>query len=324
MRRIGILNTWIGSKNIGDHIIMDSCKKAILKNFRNDFYLEVPTHLSLIDKEFVIIKDLNYIFICGTNLLSSKMNIRSRKSQWKIGIKFLYFIWKNKINNIILLGVGWSSYTKQESFLGKLFWRVVLSKNYTHSVRDEYTKEKLKKIGITNVINTGCPTTWELTNELCEKIPKNKSEKVIVTLTDYNKDYEKDRKMFEILKDNYKEIFIWPQSFEDIDYIKNLLDKDFNYKLLAPNLETYDNFLDNYKCDYIGTRLHGGIRALQKGKRVIIIGIDNRALEMKEINLPILNRNNIEQLNEMINNEKKLNLKLHSKEITKWNSQFNN
>ena len=30
-KKIGIFNTWIGSDNIGDAIIMDSCKKIISK-----------------------------------------------------------------------------------------------------------------------------------------------------------------------------------------------------------------------------------------------------------------------------------------------------
>lgn len=322
--KIGIFNTWIGSDNIGDAIIMDCCKKMLLKEFKNDFYVEIPTHLSLYDKEFYIFNDLKYVFVCGTNLLSNKMNIRSRKNQWHIGIKFLYYIWKNKIDNIILLGVGWNNYSIKENFMGKLFLKTILSKKFIHSVRDEYTRDKLKNMGIENVINTGCPTTWDLTENYSQNIATEKSDTVVVTVTDYNRDYIKDKKMFDILEKNYNKIVIFPQSFADIDYVEELIGKtDKNkYEWLAPNLESYDEFLNNNSCDYVGTRLHGGIRALQKLKRTFIIGIDNRALEMKEINLPIINRENIEILEEKINKDERLNLKINAKKIMEWKNQF--
>lgn len=322
--KIGIFNTWIGSDNIGDAIIMDCCKRMLLKEFKNDFYVEIPTHLSLYNKEFYIFNDLKYVFVCGTNLLSNKMNIRSRKNQWHIGIKFLYYIWKNKIDNIILLGVGWNNYSIKENFMGKLFWKTILSKKFIHSVRDEYTRDKLKNMGIENVINTGCPTTWDLTKNYSQNIATEKSDTVVVTVTDYNRDYIKDKKMFDILEKNYNKIVIFPQSFADIDYVEELIGKtDKNkYEWLAPNLESYDEFLNNNSCDYVGTRLHGGIRALQKLKRTFIIGIDNRALEMKEINLPIINRENIEILEEKINKDERLNLKINVKKIMEWKNQF--
>ena len=322
--KIGIFNTWIGSDNIGDAIIMDCCKRMLLKEFKNDFYVEIPTHLSLYNKEFYIFNDLKYVFVCGTNLLSNKMNIRSRKNQWHIGIKFLYYIWKNKIDNIILLGVGWNNYSIKENFMGKLFWKTILSKKFIHSVRDEYTRDKLKNMGIENVINTGCPTTWDLTENYSQNIATEKSDTVVVTVTDYNRDYIKDKKMFDILEKNYNKIVIFPQSFADIDYVEELIGKtDKNkYEWLAPNLESYDEFLNNNSCDYVGTRLHGGIRALQKLKRTFIIGIDNRALEMKEINLPIINRENIEILEEKINKDERLNLKINIKKIMEWKNQF--
>ena len=65
--------------------------------------------------------------------------------------------------------------------------KILLSKTYLHSVRDEYTKDMLERIGIKNVINTGCPTMWSLTEEHCKQIPIKKSNSVVFTITDYNK-----------------------------------------------------------------------------------------------------------------------------------------
>ena len=52
---------------------------------------------------------------------------------------------------------------------------------------------------------------------------------------------------------------------------------------MSPTLEAFDNLLESeIDLDYIGTRLHAGIRAIQKKRRSIIIGVDNRALEMQK------------------------------------------
>ena len=43
-------------------------------------------------------------------------------------------------------------------------------KKYIHSVRDSFSEQMLNSMGITNVINTGCPTMWGITKELCQDI----------------------------------------------------------------------------------------------------------------------------------------------------------
>ena len=43
---------------------------------------------------------------------------------------------------------------------------------------------------------------------------------------------------------------------------------------------------------------------------------------MKEIDLPIINRENIEELEEKINANEKLNLKINIEKIEKWKQQF--
>ena len=60
-------------------------------------------------------------------------------------------------------------------------------------------------------------------------------------------------------------------------------------------MQGYDSFLENTKnIDYVGTRLHGGMRALQHEKRTIILGIDNRAIELnKDYNIPVIEQKNL-------------------------------
>ncbi|AVQ17668.1 hypothetical protein [Fusobacterium mortiferum] len=88
-------------------------------------------------------------------------------------------------------------------------------------------------------------------------------------------------------------------------------------------METYEDFLQSNECDFIGTRLHGGIKALQNKKRTIIIGIDNRAIEMSEIGLPVIKRENIEKdLENMINSNLEIDINLPIESIENWKAQF--
>ena len=75
-----------------------------------------------------------------------------------------------------------------------------------------------------------------------------------------------------------------------MNYLKEF---DLNrIQILSQSLEGYDNLLKSKEeLDYIGTRLHAGIRALQFKRKSIIVGIDNRSNEIsKDINLPIIIR----------------------------------
>ena len=323
MKKIVLFNPAISTLNVGDYIIMQSCNK-ILKNInKQSFFIEIPTHLYLSILNMRLIKNNKYMYVCGTNLLRS-FHPFSIRNQWKIGIVFLIYMLLKKENNIVLVGVGWSGYRHTTNSLLKTYLlKKLLNNGHFHSVRDEYTKLKLNEIGIKNVINTGCLTTWELTKEHCKDIPKIKSEKVIVTLTDYDRDIEKDKQMFEILEKSYKKIYFWPQGSKDLEYIDSLLKNSINYEIIPPNLEAYEEFLESNECDFVGTRLHGGIKALQHKRRTIIIGIDNRAIEMSEIGLPVIKRENIEiDLEKMINSELEIKINLPIENIEKWKAQF--
>jgi len=77
--------------------------------------------------------------------------------------------------------------------------------------------------------------------------------------------------------------------------------------------------------DYVGTRLHAGIRALQKSRRTIIIGIDNRSLEKaKDFDITVVERKNLNGLKSRIKKPFTTRIKLPKKEIQRWKSQFQN
>ena len=76
--------------------------------------------------------------------------------------------------------------------------------------------------------------------------------------------------------------------------------------------------------DYVGTRLHAGIRALSKGHRTIVISIDNRAKNIgKDTGLPTIEREDIEVLlQDKINSEFATNIHMPINNIKQWKKQF--
>jgi len=218
------------------------------------------------------------------------------------------------------MGVGWRDYMGKPDMYTRLILRRMMASPYMHSVRDSYTLAKLTFAG-GKVINTACPTMWSLTEEHCAKIPLSKGDSVVTTLTYYNPDPVHDSILLTTLKRNYERVYFWPQQSEDDAYFKSLgID---GIRSIRPSLKAYDEVLLNEDCDFIGTRLHGGIRALQKGRRCLIIGIDNRAAEIsKDSDLPVLPRSRSAELVNWIYGEEPTRVKLPLTAIAEWSAQF--
>lgn len=314
MRNILLFDTSVSTQNLGDHIILDSIQNELDVIFPISRFLNTPTHESISKITYNLIKKVDYTFITGTNLLSSNLY---RYNQWKISLFDSFFL-----QNIILMGVGWWQYQKNPDFYSSYLYRNVLNKSIKHSVRDSYTMEKMNSMGFENVINTGCPTTWNLTVDHCKNIPTSKSDSVVFTLTDYNRDPEADKEFLAKLSKSYDSIYFWPQGLNDHIYLNTILNID-HINIIGPSLKAYDVLLSNKNIDYIGTRLHAGIRALQHKRRSIVIGIDNRAIEMgKDINLPVIERHNMNTLSEFIYSEWSTDIKLDLDSIHSWKTQF--
>lgn len=315
MNKIVLFSPEISSMNLGDSVIAKSAKENMDFLLKDAFTIEVSTHLPLSWLYMRHMQDFDFKFVLGSNLLKS--TFCGFKRQWDISLKT-----SRLVAPCILVGVGWWQYGNKMNLYTETLLKKVLSKQYTHSVRDEYTENMLKSIGINNVINTACPTMWKLTKEHCCQIPTQKSKKVVFTLTDYNKDTEMDKLLVNTLIENYEETYFWPQGIGDIEYITKLgvnLDK---IQIVNTNLKSYDELLKE-DIDYVGTRLHGGIRALQQKKRSIIVAIDNRALEKsKNFNIPIIKRENIGNLGESINSNWETNINIPEEKIEKWKNQF--
>ncbi|WP_372384726.1 polysaccharide pyruvyl transferase family protein [Vibrio sp. BS-M-Sm-2] len=311
---ISLYDPSISTKNVGDEIISESVQRELRDIFPLAQVLKFSSHSTRSIEMLKRANNNDISIIGGSNLLSPRM---LRYRQFKVNILDLIYT-----KDLVLMGTGWQYYQNNIDILARFFYKNNFSSKYIHSVRDDYTVERLKSIGFDNVINTGCPTMWRLDESHCKQIPTTKSDNVIFTLTDYSKDLIQDRKLIESLKLNYNNIFYWPQGLKDLDYIKELGMYD-DVKVIPPRLPDYNDFLDFNDCDYIGTRLHGGIKALQKKKRTIIIGIDNRALEkQKDFNIKVLARDAIQELDEMINSDFKTNISLNQDNILKFKEQF--
>lgn len=317
MKNLLLFDTSIATENIGDNIIMDYCEQQLETTLKDMYYVRrVPTHLELGKSTYKLNKMSQYKIVCGTNILKTSIILNKG---WKI-----YFQDILNLSDLCLMGVGWGNYNSYNCDLyTKWAYKKILSRNILHSVRDGYTKKRLSSIGINNVLNTACPTMWNLTPDFCESIPRRKGKRVVTALTFYKKDIEKDIEMFNILHQNYEYIYLWIQQEKDLDYFKSLK-IPFEVEIIPPYLKAYDKVLDGTpSLDYIGSRLHGGIRALNHKIRSLIIGVDNRATEIhKDTNLPFIKREEIDQLSQWINGNHGTEIFLPVENILEWKEQF--
>lgn len=312
IRKVGIMDTTVGVINHGNEIIMQAVYKYLLPLYEKDFVYKFHflDDFGMFSMGFM--RRCQYIFLGGTNALNSRMNYEKY-----VGINDKNL--ENIKNKIILLGVGWLCYEEEPNSYTQKLLQEVLNCDFLHSVRDSYTEKKLKGIGIDNVINTGCPSIWGFTEEHCKKIPTQKAEQVLLMLTPNN--YVQDEDIVRVVRKNYKKIFFWVQGDADYSYIRALCPEAIQ---IPSQLSKLEDFLKKHKkIDYVGTRLHGGIKCLQYKKRSIIVAIDNRAIEMKkDFNLPIVLPEEKGDLEKIINGELITDIHLPNDNIRKWLSQF--
>jgi polysaccharide pyruvyl transferase WcaK-like protein len=312
MKTIAVFDTSICSPNLGDRIIMDSVVRVLEEIFDSALFINFQTHDTLGKVSYKYLSGTDLKIVGGTNLLSSNMN---SYNQWKVTLLDSIYI-----NDLILMGVGWWQYQKKPNWYTKVLYQKILSNKYFHSVRDNYTKKQLESIGINNVINTSCPTMWRLTEEHCTDIPRKKSDRVIVTFTEYSQNKDCDQKMFDILRNNYDEIYFWTQQPKDYEYMYQIGQDKVKY--VNPSLGALDAALE-LEIDYVGTRLHAGIRALQHQKRGLILAVDNRAREIgKDTGLPTVDRDDFQGIKDWIHSKAETKISIPHENIQKWKKQF--
>lgn len=308
-----VLDTAMGSDNAGDEIIMEACNE-IIERFSGAINApHIPTHYHIPECEFV----RDYVkVLCGTNLVYK--NMRGQR-QWALPRNISSYA------NTCLLGVGMSDIglDRPPSLYSRVLFKSILASDLIHSVRDNRTKAFFESIGIRNVVNTSCPTTWSLTPKRCEAIPRSKGRSVVTTITDYKFDLDMDSRMLDILKAQYETVYIWLQGLHDLDVCLAHYPGLSDCVLIPRRLSYFDELLATPGIDYVGTRLHAGIRAMNKGVRSLIISIDNRARSMgDDIGLPILERTEIDHLEDVISGDIATEITLPTDAINGWKAQF--
>lgn len=320
-----MLDTSIGTGNMGDHIIMECIRSELAPILDNSFVYNMSTHLTSFN-ELSVLKNFSVVegysscdlkFAGGTNLLVK--NLLHPYPQWNV----------NKITarpfvGTVLVGVGAGAGDKTNSYTQKLY-RKMLSHEYYHSVRDERSKQYVEQLGL-KAINTGCATMWMLTPDFCSTIPKAKASRVVFTLTARIASKpvdERDQQLIDILLKNYDKVYYWVQGEHDFAYFNRLKNTE-NITVLPPSLKAYDRLLCEDDLDYVGTRLHGGIYAMRHRKRAIIISVDERASSINESNnLNCITKDEIgTALEEKINASFATEIRMPLDKIKEWKAQF--
>lgn len=325
MENILLLDTSVGSGNRGDDIIMECVRKELAPLLEHSFERTLPTHVSPFhwyqvwrnSKTVQHFSNCKYKFVGGSNILTP--DLLTHFPQWNINI-FNY----QPMKGCIMVGVGAGAGAEgKTNWYTKYIYQHLLNRDYYHSARDERSKQYMERLGL-KAINTGCVTMWMLTPEFCAKIPANKADKVVFTITASSKpqNLEKDQIILDTLLRNYKEVYFWPQGAQDYDYFHKLRNIK-SVHILQASKQAYDDYLTNNDTDYVGTRLHGGIYAMRHCRRAIIIAIDERAKSINENNhLNCIDKNNISELETYINHPFSTQIHMDYKAINSWKAQF--
>jgi polysaccharide pyruvyl transferase WcaK-like protein len=313
MRIITLLDTSVASDNLGDEIIMDAVHEVVAEVFPDAYCFRVGTHDYMGEVSRRLLGKSEFCVVGGTNLLDSDMF--AKRALWKLTRKDV-----RALPPVLLLGLGWRGYMGPVSRSTRGLLDRILAPRLLHSVRDSYAAEKLAVLK-PKVINTACMTMWRLTPDWCAKLPRRRAPAAVTTLTYYRANREADRKMLEVLKARYPTVAFWPQQAEDMAYFESL--DMAGVQVIPPRTDAYTRFLETEDVDFIGTRLHGGIRAMQKGHRALIVAVDNRAAEIaKDTDLPVVARDDTAGIEEWIDNGPPIAIRLPEEAIRLWKGQF--
>ena len=318
LNSIAIFDPSIATRNVGDEIISDAARRELRQIFPNSFQATIPTHERIGLRSYRFATQARYGIIAGSNILTSNM-LSDR--QWRLKPWDVAFI-----RNLIGLGVGWRAYNQSKNYFSDVMMRKVLSKTAWHSARDEHTRKELISRGVENVLNTACVTMWNLDVSKLSDLPLERSHRVVTTVNIGQKS-QGDSEFLDLLSNEYDEVYIWSQGIDDEPYIEDFVRRVPNLKRLGPTLAAYDELLaEPLGVDFIGNRLHGGVRALQHGRRALILSVDNRASEIaRDTNLPVMSLSDgLSAVRDRIRNPQTIEIQLPVEQIREWRHQFKN
>jgi polysaccharide pyruvyl transferase WcaK-like protein len=300
--------------NLGNLIIQEAVNREVNRLFSGWEIIRVSTFQNPGPELRRHLRTCDLALAGGTNLLTSEAD---KYRQWVISLRHIL-----GCRRALLLGVGWWTYQGRPNLYTRLFYKLLLAGRGLHSVRDGYTADMLRGIGYRHVLNTACVTMWPLAERRPEDFPDRAADELLLMLTDYAPAVEADRRLIGLLREHYRRIHVWPQGKFDLDYLKHFADLplqvlDRSYAALNAFLRTGPS------CDYVGTRLHGGIHCLNHGRRALILEVDNRAREIaRDTGLPTAPREDLEAVRRWILAPPPIRLHLPVAEIERWRAQF--
>lgn len=286
---------------------MQAVNDVVHELFPDARVFRLPSHEALSRRSYYFLRKSDLCLIGGTNVLASK--------GWRLS-------WFDSIflTNAICFGVTWGGVSTKLSFRERMLLRRVLDGHQIHSVRDRFTQHLLDRIGVVSV-STSCPTMWKLDSDHCSAIPQEKAKDAVFTLTAYRCQPTADRAMIETLQKHYRTLHFFPQMHGDYAYFHSLNVQGVH--IIGQNLHSYDHLLANEELDYVGSRLHGGIRALQYKKRTLVIGIDHRSTEIsKDTGFPVLHRTELNKLESWITDSVPTRINLPTENISNWKANL--
>ena len=317
-----VLDTAIGTGNIGDNIIMECVENELAPILERMFVFRLPTHVPAFHSYAVWRNSFavqnyatcDYKFIGGSNILAK--NMLTHYPQWNVNV-FNY----KPLANSICVGVGAGAGEQTNAYTTYLYRRI-LSHSFFHSVRDERSKRYVEDVLGLKAINTGCVTMWALTPDFCAQIPTKKADNVVFTLTARMQPDPSDQMLIDTLKREYDHVSFWIQGDKDEAYFHAFSNTE-GIEIIPPHKAAYEAVLMRSNIEYVGTRLHGGIYALRHKKRAIIISIDERAQSISaDTGLITIEKNDLGRLPALINSEFETKLRIPFDEIARWKAQF--
>lgn len=295
--------------NAGDEIISNAIGALDLPALAAAPRLTTHRPLRLSERRLVSRADV--VVLGGTNALSSHME---RFRQWLIDPDLAVRLRRK----VVFLGVGWWQYQDTPCTYTRALYRFISHPTIPHAARDHYTSHRLGSLGL-RAMMTGCPTTWGLGAVALP--PLGRSSAVVTTLTDYYQDPGVDSRWLLELKEHYAEVRMVGMGPGDRGYFDSL---DINgIEWFGAGVDALSDALPD--ADFVGTRLHAGVHAMQAGRPALILAVDNRALEMREsIGLPVIERRLSDTLGEHLANGVSPTLRIPDEDIARWRTEFRN
>ncbi|WP_144185125.1 polysaccharide pyruvyl transferase family protein [Elioraea rosea] len=307
--QIAILDPSLATDNLGDEVIYQAVESLLFDLFPNAWFHRIATHEPMSNRSHKVLRAAERIFVAGSNLLPPD------GGQWRITLSDSMFV-----EGLVVIGAGWQHDATKLTREASKILRRSLHASALHAVRDAPAAENLKALGL-RAVNATCPTLWRLDAAATARIPEAKAQDAVVAVTAYRNQPEADAAFLKLVTDRYRTVWFYPQMGDDIPHLERL---GFGHlKRIRASTEAYSRFLAENDVDYIGSRLHGGIRALQMGKRLLILEVDNRARDIAaHTGLPSARLTDLAAISDWIERPAPTRLHLPEAEIAAWKAQF--